>query len=545
MPVNYDKTHATYMQDVHRLSQDVKGNKGKYADHYTQRNTMDPKYSQEVDEGRTHGNSPGWGKREDDTDKGRGYFGILPYKGADQPVGTISTEMGTSDPVNGKPLLHPLLVPTLTNTERDYLLAGKRGDKAMEASIWDKAGAHAGMRQAIGRSPFSQPGEHEHQWTFPEGETPYHKQQIEYQKQQQAKEVSEGQAGRFLRRAGGKDVTFDPLENLGPTGLAGAIRTKAPGWGAEVLRRYKLLGGTPETLNRTLTNRAMGPSYREDIVIGFRKGTDIATPDGLGSQQHVAPWDEGSGIARQKGSFDFAGDQYDAAAHRDSPLYKRLYSNPRVIELDSVTPDIESGTRGNAAYDAVSRQASRLMDQPGYNFKRPAYGPELSGSSEYTKGNNDFGFAESNIPEGGWKSFLRDERGSFSPGWSKPTPPLESGGFHVPTSKMMLDDPRMTRNVPGNVHLTEAERRGDYMFGRRIENKMADTLAQGPYGENLTAYKDAKETYKILPKDDQGNVDRVLKGRKALDETLVNDAVGNKPGGGSEPPASMRKRFGF
>lgn len=543
MPVNYDKTHATYMQDVHRLSQDVKGNKGKYADHYTQRNTTDPKYSQEVDEGRTHGNSPGWRKREDGTEKGRGYFGILPYKGADQPVGTISTELGTSDPVNGKPLLHPLLVPTLTNTERGYLLAGKRGDKAVEDSIYGKAAAHAGMRQATGRSPFSQSGEHEHQWPFPEGETPYHKQQIEYQKQQQAKEVSEGQAGRFLRRAGGKDVTFDPTEALGPSAIGGV--TKGAGWGAEVLRRYKLRGGTPDTLRRTLTNRAVPSDAKNDIVDLYRKGTDIAAPANhvVADYQSMSlpPSHPASGIARQEGAMAAAGDELQQAGfRRDVP-----WSNPRVVKEGGIIPDIESGVRGNAAYSAVSRQASRLMDQPGYNFKKSAYGPTPVSEAEHNPPRNPKdNFFLTHEQQLRFRALLGDERGSFSPGWSKEKPP-DQGGFHVPTSKMALDDPYMARNVPGNVSLTEAERRGDYIFGRTIENNQANTTLEGPYGKNAEKYQAAQDRYSILNLNDRAAVDRTVEGQKALNKSLVDDAMGNKPGGGSEPPASMRKRFGF
>lgn len=327
-----ERAFYQYLHDVHTKVQDVKGDNRVY----TQRNPQAPQFSQMQDEGRTHGNSPGWGLREDGTPKGRGYRGVLPYKSSDQSVSTISTELATHDPIDGRPTLRPLLVPTLTKTEEDYLLSGQRGNKQVEHSIYDKADAHAVMRQATGKSTFAQQGE-QHNFSFPEGETPYHKQQTEYQRSQGV-----DKADRFLQRSGGKDVTFDPLTSIGPSGM------------------------------------------------------------GLSSK--------------------------------------------------------------------------------------------------------------------------------IRPGWFKSTPQPDEGGFFVPLKKMLADDPHM-------VNKTQA----DYLFGRNLENRMANTMLKGPHGENADAYAESQLRYKGLHPHDQENVNRVMTGRQALDEEMVRQSLGNT--GGSDP--GTRSRFGF
>jgi hypothetical protein len=78
-----------------------------------------------------------------------------------RPDGKVSSELSTDDPIEngGKNVLHPLIVPTLTRPELDYLLAGRKDNKAMEEKIYDKAAAHARSRLAAGKSPFAGPGE--------------------------------------------------------------------------------------------------------------------------------------------------------------------------------------------------------------------------------------------------------------------------------------------------------------------------------------------------------------------------------------------------
>jgi len=91
-----------------------------------------------------------WEKVEE-RKKGQGYFGPLK-----RPDGYISTElsMGTTD-ITGNEMQIPLLVPTLTQDEINYLLSGKKPTE----EIYYKAIEHAKTRIAKGLSPFAQEGE--------------------------------------------------------------------------------------------------------------------------------------------------------------------------------------------------------------------------------------------------------------------------------------------------------------------------------------------------------------------------------------------------
>lgn len=93
---------------------------------------------------------PSYGKREDGTDKGEGFLGKL--KNSD---GRISTELSVSYEIEGKEILMPSLVPTLTQKEVKHLLDNKPPTKAMEDKIID----HAMKRIEAGKSPFAQPDE--------------------------------------------------------------------------------------------------------------------------------------------------------------------------------------------------------------------------------------------------------------------------------------------------------------------------------------------------------------------------------------------------
>ena len=86
-----------------------------------------------------------YGYREDGTVKGKGFLGEI--KNDD---GTISTELSIDVEIDGKEILIPLLVPTLTKAEIDHLKSGKKFTDAMVK----KAVAHAKKRIAAGKSPF-------------------------------------------------------------------------------------------------------------------------------------------------------------------------------------------------------------------------------------------------------------------------------------------------------------------------------------------------------------------------------------------------------
>ncbi len=83
--------------------------------------------------------------RPDGTLKGQGFLGSLK-----RPDGGISTELSISVGVEGKEILIPSLVPTLTKGEINYLLGGGE----MTEAIRNKAVEHAMQRKKKGLSPF-------------------------------------------------------------------------------------------------------------------------------------------------------------------------------------------------------------------------------------------------------------------------------------------------------------------------------------------------------------------------------------------------------
>jgi hypothetical protein len=91
-----------------------------------------------------------YGMRADGTQKGKGYFGELK-----RPDGSISTELSIGVNIDGKEIEIPTLIPTLDDTEVEYLLSGN----APTQEIVDKAVEHAKMRMNEGKSPFAQEGE--------------------------------------------------------------------------------------------------------------------------------------------------------------------------------------------------------------------------------------------------------------------------------------------------------------------------------------------------------------------------------------------------
>jgi hypothetical protein len=80
--------------------------------------------------------------------KGKGYFGLLPTASGDGH----STELSVESDRAGE---HPLLVPTLTREEINYLLAGGKPTDSM----YEKAERYALERKIVGKSPFAGPTE--------------------------------------------------------------------------------------------------------------------------------------------------------------------------------------------------------------------------------------------------------------------------------------------------------------------------------------------------------------------------------------------------
>lgn len=94
---------------------------------------------------------PNYGKREDGTSKGSGYFGPL-----QRPDGGVSTELSFDfdHPKHGK-VFAPLIVPGLSRVELNHLLADGKPTEA----IYNKAQDFAVNRLQAGKSPFAMPGE--------------------------------------------------------------------------------------------------------------------------------------------------------------------------------------------------------------------------------------------------------------------------------------------------------------------------------------------------------------------------------------------------
>lgn len=98
------------------------------------------------------GSAGKWGLRNDGTEKGDGYFGPLQMSDGS---GSVATELGVGVNIDGREVEIPVLVPTLSQAEKDHLLSGKEPTR----EIVRKAADHARERISSGKSPFAQPGE--------------------------------------------------------------------------------------------------------------------------------------------------------------------------------------------------------------------------------------------------------------------------------------------------------------------------------------------------------------------------------------------------
>jgi hypothetical protein len=92
-----------------------------------------------------------YGARADGTSKGMGYFGELATSD-----GGIATEYSEGTQINGKEIQIPMLVPTLTQEELNYMLHNviPANDRTPD-HIFRKALAHAKHRLSQGLSPFA------------------------------------------------------------------------------------------------------------------------------------------------------------------------------------------------------------------------------------------------------------------------------------------------------------------------------------------------------------------------------------------------------
>lgn len=87
-----------------------------------------------------------YGNRADGTKKGRGYYGEIKMND-----GSVMTEMGVNETVDGKDVHYPLVYPGMPRADIDHLTSGKRPT----GSMFDGALDHAMRRIKDGKSPFA------------------------------------------------------------------------------------------------------------------------------------------------------------------------------------------------------------------------------------------------------------------------------------------------------------------------------------------------------------------------------------------------------
>lgn len=94
-----------------------------------------------------------YGKRNDGTKKGKGYFGELKMKDGSN---NIATEISIGVNIDGKEIEIPTLVPSLSSSEKDWLLKGNDPNDRSKIGdiIANKAIKHARERINEGKSPF-------------------------------------------------------------------------------------------------------------------------------------------------------------------------------------------------------------------------------------------------------------------------------------------------------------------------------------------------------------------------------------------------------
>ena len=90
-----------------------------------------------------------FGNRPDGTPKSKeGWLGVLPMQDGS---GRVATEMSATFNIDGEDILFPLLNPTLSKEEINYLLKGNKPTK----EIFDKAYQFGVDRMKQGLSPFT------------------------------------------------------------------------------------------------------------------------------------------------------------------------------------------------------------------------------------------------------------------------------------------------------------------------------------------------------------------------------------------------------
>lgn len=96
-----------------------------------------------------------FGTRADGSPKGKGFLGVLK-----RPDGSVSSEISIGVNIDGKEVEIPTLVPTLSKSERDWLVNNDISDPSkIPSSIVSKATSFARTRIKAGQSPFASDNE--------------------------------------------------------------------------------------------------------------------------------------------------------------------------------------------------------------------------------------------------------------------------------------------------------------------------------------------------------------------------------------------------
>ncbi|WP_231738062.1 hypothetical protein [Myroides odoratus] len=117
------------------------------------KDVSDSSVPQQNSESNSKNGSVDYGNRNDGTKKGRGYFGELKMKDGSND---FATEISIGVNIDGKEREIPTLVPTLSESEKDWLLKGNDPNDRSEIGekIIGKAIKHARGRIASNKSPF-------------------------------------------------------------------------------------------------------------------------------------------------------------------------------------------------------------------------------------------------------------------------------------------------------------------------------------------------------------------------------------------------------
>ncbi len=201
-----------------------------------------------------------WGKRFGSGDeKGRGFLGVLR-----RPDGDESSEISIGVPINGKQTEIPSMVPTLTQPQREQLLA-LREDQKMPQPIVRAATDFAKQRIAAGQSPFASDSESPDNVSLDDA----YARQMQGYGMQPGYAVSDAHSKTAIRKLSSENealrAALAPVEQPPPTAAmlnqAAADQAAAPSAGQQIV--YPPDRAPPTA---AMLQEAAGPSAALDMV---------------------------------------------------------------------------------------------------------------------------------------------------------------------------------------------------------------------------------------------------------------------------------------